>query len=167
MKEITEHFLEFITFLIGLVGIIVILIGTVDALLLYIKKKRDFQKIRYVIGKHILVGLDFLVVKDIIETVFLEGSNVHVMDLVLLVIIVGIRMLLTTHTSKGVQDMREQMEFTKIRTKHIEESLEHLEDDEKDLEKRFVELEKEELESQRREMLLEQKLDEIQKLMKK
>lgn len=167
MQHIIENTLHYVTVGLGFIGIIIILIGSIDSFIVYLKDRRDFQKVRYIMGKHILLGLDFLVAKDILDTVFLKGSDVHLMDLALLIVIVVIRIALTSHTSKGVEDMREQMELNKIHTKHLDHSIHHLEEDEENFEKQFVELEREELETQRKEILLEKKLGEISQLLKK
>lgn len=167
MQHIIENTLHYVTVGLGFIGIIIILIGSIDSFIVYLKDRRDFQKVRYIMGKHILLGLDFLVAKDILDTVFLKGSDVHLMDLALLIVIVAIRIALTSHTSKGVEDIREQMELNKIHTKHLDHSIHHLEEDEENFEKQFVELEREELETQRKEILLEKKLGEISQLLKK
>ncbi|MCD5389786.1 MAG: DUF1622 domain-containing protein [Candidatus Pacebacteria bacterium] len=92
-----------------------------------------FTYVRYIIGKHILLGLDFLVAKDILETVFFRrfGCTRHGTS----IINYHCRYLNGANQPyiKGSRDMREQMELNKIHTKHLEGSIHHLE--EKDLEK--------------------------------
>ncbi len=167
IKDYIEQILHIVSFVIGFVGILIILVGTVDSFLLYLKKKRNFQKIRYVIGKHILMGLDFLVVKDIIETVFITGNDVKLMDIILLIVIVGVRMALTTHLSKGVKEMHDQIEMNRLKTEHIQNSINDLKNEDQAFEQKILCLEKEELETEKRNILLEQKMEEIKLLLKK
>ncbi len=165
MEIFIIYILHKITFLLGLVGILIILLGTIDGLFIYLKDRRNFQKIRYVIGKHILLGLDFLVVKDIIETVFLKGTDIHVMDIILLITIVGIRILLTNHTMKGITEMRTEMEKSKIHTKAIDQELEDIENEEKILERKIKDLENSDKISEEKRKELEDKIKKLSKLL--
>ncbi len=167
IKDYIEYVLHIVSFIIGFVGIVIILVGTVDSFLLYIKKKRDFQKIRYVIGKHILMGLDFLVVKDIIETVFITGSDVKVMDIVLLIVIVGVRMALTSHLSKGVKEMHNQIEMNKLKSEQNQDLIARLDHEDSSFQEKISLLEKEEARLRERNLLFEQKIKELQSSLKK
>ncbi len=167
LEEIIKEYLHHITFWIGIIGIFILLIGLIDALFIYIKNRREFQKTRYVIGKHIVLGLDFLVVKDILETVFIKGSDVHLMDVILLVVIVGIRMLLTSHTSKGIQEMKEQMEIAKLTRQKLEKEIENLTCEGEELEKKIKEFEERERAFLIREKKLEEKIKELEAFIEK
>ena len=166
MEEIIKHISHSVSFGIGMIGVIIILIGLIDALVIYIRNKRNFAKIRYVIGKHILLGLDFLVVKDILETVFLRGSDVKIMDIILLIVIVSIRVVLTKHTSQGVQEMHKEILQQKQHTKLIDEELDYLETEEAKLERQIFELKESGVESAEKRKLLEMRINELSKLLK-
>jgi len=109
-------------------------------------------------GKHILLGLDFLVVKDIIETVFLNGRDVQIMDIVLLVVIVSIRVVLTTHTQKGVQEMHEELEREKGKIKIIDKELCEIESEEEKLEDEISQLKEADILSEKKRKELEEKI---------
>ncbi len=166
MEEIIKHISHNVSFGIGVIGVIIILLGLIDALVIYIKDRRNFQKIRYVIGKHILLGLDFLVVKDILETVFLRGSDVKIMDIILLIVIVSIRVVLTTHTSKGVQEMHAELLQERKHLKRVDDELELLEKEEEDLEQQIHELKESDIESATKRKELEKRIAELSKLLK-
>ena len=166
IELLTIFILHKISFILGVIGTLIILVGTFDGLFIYIKNRRNFQKIRYVIGKHILLGLDFLVVKDIIETVFLKGSDIHVMDIVLLITIVAIRIALTNHTMKGIQEMRTEMERSKIHQKAIDEELEQIEREEYDLVEKVKELKQSSVDSLEKRKALEKRIEKILKSLK-
>ena len=165
-EEFITVILHKISFGIGVIGVIIILLGLLDAIIIYIRDRRNFQKIRYVIGKHILLGLDFLVVKDIFETVFLKGSDVKFMDIVLLVVIVSIRVILTTHTSKGIQEMHNELLRQKKHSKKIDDEFNDLKKEEEELEKHFLELKESDVEFLEKRKELEKKIARLSKLIK-
>ena len=167
MEEFIRYLLHQIAFVIGVVGVIIILLGLIDALVIYIKNKRNFAKIRYVIGKHILLGLDFLVVKDILETVFLRGSDVKGMDIILLIVIVAIRVVLTKHTSQGVQEMHREILQQKHHSQVVDKELDYLETEEEKLERQILELKESDVESEEKRKQLELKVKELAELLKK
>jgi uncharacterized membrane protein len=166
MEEIIKHISHNISFGIGVIGVIIILLGLIDALVIYAKNRRDFQKIRYVIGKHILLGLDFLVVKDILETVFLRGADVKLMDIILLIVIVSIRVVLTTHTSKGVQEMHAELIKEKKHLQKVDAELDYLEKEEAELEQQICELKESDIESAEKRKELEKKINDLAKMLK-
>ena len=167
MEEFIKYWLYHIAVVIGVIGVIIILLGLSDGIIIYLKNKRDFAKIRYVIGKHILLGLDFLVVKDILETVFLRGSDVKIMDIILLIVIVAIRVVLTKHTSQGIQEMHKEMLEEKHHVKFIDNELNYLEDEEAELERQICELKESDSESSEKRKQLEIKIKELNKKKKK
>jgi uncharacterized membrane protein len=61
-------------FTIGLVGILVIVLGVAQGFYMFLKGD-TFWQIRLVLVKHILLGLDFLIARDIIETVILKTDK--------------------------------------------------------------------------------------------
>lgn len=164
LEHVTHSFVHEISFVIGLLGVIIVIIGLIDSLGIYIQNRKNFAKIRYVMGKHIVLGLDFLVVKDILETVFLKGSDVEIMDIILLVVIVGIRMLLTSHTAKGIQEMREEMAIERLAHRRLEGKVESISKEEMEAEERIKEVEKREKDLILKEKKLEKKIKELEVL---
>lgn len=76
--EIIKEVLHVIVEIIDLVGVLVLLFGFVKIFLKYLKTEfkkiahtpiRMLQKIRCEMGIYILLGLDFLIVSDIIQTI--------------------------------------------------------------------------------------------------
>ncbi len=167
MEEIIKNLLHIAAFIIGLIGVAILLIGLTDAIIIYLKDSRNFQKIRYVIGKHILLGLDFLVVKDILETVFLRSSDVKIMDIILLIVIVGIRVVLTTHTSKGIQEMHEEIMKNQKHSKAVDKEINSIEKEESKLKRQIKKLKKEDKESEEEIKELEIRVDELSKFLNK
>ena len=164
IEHTIQSFVHEVSFAIGILGVVIVIIGLIDSLGIYIRNRKDFAKIRYVMGKHIVLGLDFLVVKDILETVFLKGSDVETMDIVLLVVIVGIRMLLTSHTAKGIQEMREEMAIERLARKRLEGEIDDISENEEELEAKLKEIEKREKNLILKEKKLEKKIKELEVL---
>jgi uncharacterized membrane protein len=78
--DIVEHVLEYVSLAIGLVAALVIVYGVVLGLIELISAELRsfrarqevavvFEKIRYDVGFHLLLGLEFLIAADIIRTV--------------------------------------------------------------------------------------------------
>lgn len=164
IEDIVQLSVHEVAFVIGIIGAIIIFIGLIDSLGIYLRNRKDFAKIRYVMGKHIVLGLDFLVVKDILETVFLKGSDVKIMDIVLLVAIVGIRMLLTSHTTKGIQEMREEMAIERLARKKLKERVEDISEEEVENEEKIRNIERREKDLILKEKRLEKKIKELEAL---
>ena len=99
----------FISLGIGLIGIIIIFDGAFRGFWQYVSlKKYNCENARLSISKHLILGLDFLVAKDIIDTFLLSGKN-DWMDLVRLVIVVGIRITLSHFLEKEITILRKRI----------------------------------------------------------
>lgn len=96
MKELFFHIIENIALGIGVIGILVIFIGSIQALWKYITQSADcFIEVRIILGTHLIVGLDFLVGKDVIDTILLNPGKDFYEHLLALITIVIIRIILS------------------------------------------------------------------------
>ncbi len=93
-------------FLVGLIGVAVIIFGVIHGFYLYVTK-RNFWKIRVILVKHILLGLDFLISRDIIETVILKSNSALWIDLASLVLIITIRVIFSIFAEKEMNELME------------------------------------------------------------
>ncbi len=75
MLEIYFEILKIIALIIGGVGVLIIFAGSVLAGFEFFKKT-EFVDIRLKLVSYILLGLDFLIAKDIIETVIIPDERV-------------------------------------------------------------------------------------------
>lgn len=92
---------------IGLIGIMIIVWGAVKAFHMFLQhhKHEDFQHIRLEMGSHVILGLDFLVGKDIIDTLLLDTGTKFWEDLAGLGTVVAIRIILTHFMLKEIRDL--------------------------------------------------------------
>ena len=90
-KEILLDFMETTAILIELVGVLILVLGTIIALIRHISKMEisslTYKLLRQQLRKNILVGLDFLVVGSLIKTVMLDNSLAQALTLSLIIII--------------------------------------------------------------------------------
>ncbi len=113
MQENIFFFLDYITFFIGLTGIFVITLGTIKGLYSFITRK-TFWEIRIILVKHIMLGLDFLISRDIIETVILKSDTALWADLASLILIIVIRIVFSFFAEKELNElMDDKKELTK------------------------------------------------------
>jgi len=98
--------LDYIAFLIGLIGILVIVLGVLNGFYFYLRRK-TFWEIRVILVKHILLGLDFLISRDIIETVILKSNSALWIDLASLVLIIVIRVIFSFFAEKEMNELME------------------------------------------------------------
>ncbi|UZO79286.1 DUF1622 domain-containing protein [Aquimarina sp. ERC-38] len=99
-----EHISEYIEYAakgIEIIGILVIIVGTLLALLQYVShlfsaKEKSYLKLRHQLGKAILLGLEILVAADIIATVVTEPTMNKVLTL-------GVVVLIRTFLSLSLQ----------------------------------------------------------------
>lgn len=79
-----ENIIEIISLALGIVGGLVIIIGAIISLYRYIKiqftrEKKKFirgkimDQVRLNFGRHIALGLEFFIAKDVIETIFVPS----------------------------------------------------------------------------------------------
>ena len=87
---VIEHLIETSAEIIGLIGIGFIILGTIIAFVQYIHSLREnkytIDHVRLTLGTYILIGLEFMVGQDIIETV-LHTTRDHLIDLGMIVVI--------------------------------------------------------------------------------
>jgi uncharacterized membrane protein len=108
MQEFFMPIIHHISFIIGLVGIMIIMIGATRGLVQYFRPgKYSYAKVRLTVGSHIILGLDFLVGKDIIDTLLLDASEdrAFLMHLAGLFTVVVIRIVLTYFTEKELESI--------------------------------------------------------------
>lgn len=124
--DILIAFVQSASFFIGLTGTTVIFIGSILGIYQYLVPKYDIQSVRLTLGTHIILGLDFMVGKDIIDTMLLDGSDsekLFWMDLAGLFTVVIIRIVLTHFTSKELREIErskyalERKEYKNLKTK--------------------------------------------------
>ncbi len=105
-----EHFLfiifNYIVLFSGFIGILVISIGIIKALYYFIRNK-SFWQIRVILVKHIMLGLDFLIARDIIETVILKSNTALWVDLAALILIIIIRVVFSYFAEKEMNQLLE------------------------------------------------------------
>ncbi len=105
-QKVVLEFLNQAAFLVGLIGVTVIIFGVIHGFYLYVTK-RNFWKIRVILVKHILLGLDFLISRDIIETVILKSNSALWIDLASLVLIIAIRVIFSIFAEKEMNELME------------------------------------------------------------
>lgn len=110
MEEIIFAVVESLSLLIGAIGIAIIVIGCLKALYHYVvtREEHNFQHVRLVLGSHIILGLDFMVGKDIIDTVLLDSGEAFWQDLASLITVVTIRIILTHFMLKEVAEAEKE-----------------------------------------------------------
>jgi len=104
MQKIILESLNYVTFSIGLIGILIIALGSLKGLWFFVIGK-TFWKVRVVLVKHILLGLDFLIGRDIIETVILKSDRALWIDLAALVLIIAIRVVFSIFAEKEMEQL--------------------------------------------------------------
>lgn len=100
---------ETVSPMIGFVGILVIFVGVIHALYQYIfaKKGRSAVSARVVLNHHLVLGLDFLVGKDIMDTFLLHQGTTEWIDLATLVTVVAVRIILSYFLEKEIERIEE------------------------------------------------------------
>lgn len=102
---------------IGYVGVGIMMYGafrsTVQFLSYSIRKTTHLSHIRIELGKHLALGLEFFVGKDIIESVVHPSWD----DLGKLGVIVLLRTILTVFLSRELKEVEEEMRIEKIERK--------------------------------------------------
>ena len=101
------HVFQAIATFIGTVGIFVIAVGVVRALVKFLQRK-SFWEIRVLIVKHILLGLDFLIARDIIETVVIKSNTALWIDLISLILIIAVRVIFSFFAEKEMDELMEE-----------------------------------------------------------
>lgn len=85
-----------ISLVLGIFGIMIITIGSgKSAWEYFLNGSAGFQEIRLIFSQHLIIGLDFFVGKDIIDTMLLDTGEQFWEEIATLIIVVVIRVLLT------------------------------------------------------------------------
>jgi uncharacterized membrane protein len=100
----------FVSLLIGVMGVSIILIGSLRGLSLFFLKISDrsilLADIRVELGHYLALGLEFLVAKDIVETIVSPTWE----ELGKLTVLIVLRTLLTLFLAHEVKEVREELE---------------------------------------------------------
>ncbi len=107
MQNIIFSIMNYVAFIIGIVGILVIALGTIQGLYFFLAR-RTFWEVRVALVKHILLGLDFLIARDIIETVILKSDTALWADLASLVLIIVIRIVFSFFAEREMDELMEE-----------------------------------------------------------
>lgn len=106
MDALSEY-IEYLSFFIGGIGVMIIFVGALQSLYQYLfVSKKTIQHVRLTLGSHLILGLDFMVGKDIIDTMLLlnHGDDFW-KELAALVIVVLIRIILTLTMEKELSSL--------------------------------------------------------------
>ena len=100
----------FVGTLVGAVGVTIIFIGCIRGLYLFVcrvfRKDILISDIRIDLGHYLALGLEFLVAKDIIETIVEPTWE----DLGKLAVIIALRTFLTIFLGHEIKEVREELE---------------------------------------------------------
>lgn len=97
-----------ISLILGLFGVFIISIGSAKSAWEYIKNNdNSFQKIRLIFSQHLIIGLDFFVGKDIIDTMLIHTGGNFWEEITILIIVVVIRVLLTLMAERELLALKE------------------------------------------------------------
>lgn len=109
--QLYDYFVHFLSFLVGLAGIAIIFTGIVRALWEFLyQKKYCFPHARLILGSHLVLGLDFFVGKDIIDTVVLRPTTISYLDLATLITVVGVRIILNHFLIRELKEIEHDEE---------------------------------------------------------
>lgn len=99
-----------ISFVIGLIGVIVILVGVLKTVFLYCfqHEKIYFGKLRLILNTHLILGLDFFIGKDIIDTFLMDSKVFAWQDLLTLIVVIAVRIVLTHFLEKEIENIKEK-----------------------------------------------------------
>jgi uncharacterized membrane protein len=96
--------------IVGSIGVTVILIGCFRGIFMFLKRVSDqnilLADIRIEMGHYLALGLEFLVAKDIIETIVEPTWD----DLGKLAVIIALRTALTIFLAHEIKEVREELE---------------------------------------------------------
>jgi uncharacterized membrane protein len=113
MSETTTH-LHHATFGIGVLGVLVIVCGVICGVIRFIRAEfaaarganveSDRRKLRQVLGYYLLLGLEFLIAADIIETLIKPATQ----ELVVLGAIVAIRTVISYSLNSELSEHKDE-----------------------------------------------------------
>lgn len=98
---------EFVSPIIGFIGILIILLGAVQGTFKYVftEKGKSAISARVILNHHLVLGLDFLVGKDIMDTFLLHQGTTEWIDLATLVTVVAVRIILSYFLEKEIDHL--------------------------------------------------------------
>jgi uncharacterized membrane protein len=110
MSETYIQIVSYCSLAVGSVGLFIILIGALRATFMYLgsltkASDRQFSETRLVLGGHIVLGLDFLVAQDIMNTILLDRNEHFWQGLAELVTVVIVRVVLTHFMIKEMNEL--------------------------------------------------------------
>lgn len=110
LVDISRHISHYIATFIGYIGLGVMLFGVIYSLILVARKMTGDRvvmgEIRLNLGHYLVLALEFLVAKDILESIF-DPSLITLFELLLIVII---RSVLTYFLNKELKEVKEEIE---------------------------------------------------------
>ena len=102
--NIFQIIIEIIAGFIGLFGGFIIVVGVYKAGRIYLKQTHDlfFKQSRLELTQHLILGLDFLVAKDVLDSLAVRTDTTVLLNLAVLV---GLRILLTHFVNKELDEL--------------------------------------------------------------
>lgn len=93
---------------IGFVGILIIAFGVFYSVWIYLSSKHGHSSCnaRIALNQHLILGLDFLVGKDIMDTFLLHSGSAQWIDLATIMIVVTIRIVLSHFLEKEIKSLK-------------------------------------------------------------
>ncbi len=112
-----DHISEFIATIFGYMGIFAIALGGMIALFLAAKsifsKKSMLAEIRITMGQYLALGLEFLIGKDILESIINPSWD----RLGKLAAIIAIRTVITFFLARELKEIKSEIEIEKVKRK--------------------------------------------------
>ena len=101
------------SYVIGIIGVTVIVIGALRGFYQYLTRFRShrFPTVRSTLTYHLVLGLDFLIGKDVIDTFLLHANNntteakLIYQELATLLVVVAIRIVLSFFLEKEIETL--------------------------------------------------------------
>ena len=122
MSEIITQLVTLLSQVAGLVGIAIIVWGLARGVIQLFRKatkcQAPFEQARLVLGQHLILGLDFLVAKDVIDTFLITDERIWV-DLAKLGTVVTIRIILNHFLEKEIHQLSADCKVEFSRKKEI------------------------------------------------
>lgn len=116
-NELFRNILSFMATAISVVSLLIVVYGTLVATIGFLKNEFNriqdlfspvsIRRIRVELGSYLLLGLEFLIASDILETVLKPGMN----ELAILGGIVLVRILLSFFLNKEIKDLRDEKQI--------------------------------------------------------
>lgn len=125
--ETMEMFVEVIGAVFGYIGIIIMVVWWAKSLFLLVKRwiidpRIPMWTIRIKLGHYLVLALEFLVAKDILESIV----NPSYQGLITLWAIVTIRTVLSYFTNKEIAEVKEEMKADEEAREFAEKNLEEM-----------------------------------------